>query len=96
MKKIIYPFVLNVLLASTQFNTPWGNCIVENNQQAISDSIIQNLVLAKIHTLNSQFKKANVENKFSIIIVNGNEKIKNQYWDWSLGITYSKPEKIIT
>ena len=95
MKKILYLFVFNILFSSIQFNTPWGDCVVKNDQETISDSSIQKLILTKINDLNSQLKQPIIKNEFSIIIYNENEKINNKYWDWSLGITYSYPEKII-
>ena len=95
MKKILYIVAFNVLFASEQFDTPWGKCNLINNQNILSDSIVQKIVLIKINNLNYQFKQPVVKKKFSIIIDDGNTKITHKHWNWSLGITYFYPEKII-
>tara|TARA_B100001750_G_C15384727_1_gene534295 strand:+ start:79 stop:987 length:909 start_codon:yes stop_codon:yes gene_type:complete len=95
MKKIIFIFIFNALVASTQFDTVWGKCNLINNQNILSDSIVQKIILSKISNLNNQFKKPIIKKKFSVFIDDGNMKINNKHWHWSLGITYSSPEKII-
>ena len=95
MKKILCIILLNFLFSDIQFNTSWGNCSLINNQQVLSDSVLKNIILEQINNLNLQFKQPATTKEFSIIIYNGNQKINNKYWDWSIGITYSYPEKII-
>ena len=57
MKKILYLSVFNILFSSIQFNTPWGDCSVNNDQETILDSSIQKIILTQINNLNSQFSK---------------------------------------
>jgi len=95
MKKILYIFAFRILCASVQFDTPWGECNLLNNQNILSDSIVQKIILTKVNNLNHQFKQPIIKKQFSIIIDDGNTIINHKHWNWSLGITYSSPEKII-
>jgi len=86
---------INLFYCVESFNTPFGPCNLVNTGQSYSDSEIQKIIQNKILKLKKEFNPHSPKKKFTIIIDSGQETIYNPHWDWSLGITYKNPEKII-
>ena len=94
-RKLFFALTVFSVALSFEFNTAWGQCTIINNELVLSNNEIKKIVLKKIKKLHSQFKLKNHTSSFSIIIADEKEKINHKYWDWSIGITFSNPEKII-
>ena len=85
----------SLLFGNIDFDTPWGYCMVENNEISISDSTIKSIILKKIVKLNNLFSPNIKKRKMQLIIDDGSNKLNNPHWQWSLGITFQNPDKII-
>ena len=88
-------FSLTLLFSSEKFNTPWGDCTLINKGVSYTNVDIKNIILKNIKDMNDYLGPISDKNTFTVIVDNGEFKTKNTHWDWSLGITYRYPEKII-
>jgi len=87
-------FFLSLIFPSS-FDTPWGKCTLLNDGNSISDYDLINAINNEINVLNNNYGSTPIK-EFSISITNTNNlKIYNNHWKWSLGITYSNPDRII-
>ena len=90
---IVYILISNVLCLT--FDTNWGQCIVNNSENSITNPELVNLINTEIQALDliyGPIPKANL----TITITDDNSiKTNNNHWKWSLAITYSKPDRII-
>ena len=89
----IYIFISKILCMT--FETSWGECTLINSETAINNIELINTVNLEIETLNSLYGPIPKKN-FTITVANNKSlKINNTHWKWSLGITYSNPDRII-
>lgn len=92
---ITWVILIEFIFCSLTFDTEFGECHLINYGLTFNDVDLQTMIENKTTKLNNDFNPNYIQKKFSLIIDNGNVKISNPQWNWSLGITYYKPEKII-
>ena len=98
-KKLLFIIVLNFnfIFCNFEFATPWGKCILQNDEKSINNQDLRSLIINKIKKLDKLYGPIK-KKSFSIIIYpiqNHNLNINNNHWKWSLGITYYNDKIII-
>ena len=77
------------------FETTWGQCTLNNSENSINNSELINAINNEIKSLDFLYGPIS-KKQFSITITNDKLiKINHNHWKWSLGITYSNPDRII-
>jgi len=77
------------------FNTPWGDCTLINNSHSLSSDKIIDIINLEIEKMSNDYSSI-PKNDFIILIPHSESiSLKHPHWKWSLGITYSNPDKII-
>jgi len=88
-------YIFSSLIFCFNFDTTWGKCTLLNNGNSISDSELIDIIYNEINALNDLYGII-PKKQFSITITNDNSlRIMSNHWEWSLGITYTKPDRII-
>lgn len=92
---ILSIYIFTSILLSTTFQTRWGDCTINNINTSISNQELINQINLNIISLDSIYGNTPKKN-FQIIVSSKNlSHIKHNHWKWSLGITYTNPDRVI-
>ena len=98
MKIILFSIYIIIHVSSIyscSFNTPWGTCSLENSGKSISDNELIKIIKSTIIKINSDYGPSAIDS-FFVIVTDDHAILKNyHHWDWSLGIAFNNPDKII-
>lgn len=92
---ILSIYIFTSILLSTTFQTRWGDCTINNINTSISNQELINQINLNIISLDSIYGNTPKKN-FQITVASKNlSHIRHNHWKWSLGITYTNPDRVI-